>query len=148
MPPLVVKSELKRLDDVQLIAKKRVFATPKEINAYLKEHKIGTNYGQKALNETLKKENLSEDDVKALDLYNRKAQDISPTLTEPHHNSLRLYDKANIRRLTPTECERLQGFPDKWTEGQSDTQRYKQMGNAITVDVAQAIFEKLYKSSG
>jgi DNA (cytosine-5)-methyltransferase 1 len=40
-----------------------------------------------------------------------------------------------IRRLTPVECERLQGFPDGWTEGVSDTQRYKQMGNAVTVNV-------------
>lgn len=44
-----------------------------------------------------------------------------------------------IRRLTPMECERLQGFPDGWTEGVSDTQRYKQMGNAVTVNVIQAI---------
>jgi DNA (cytosine-5)-methyltransferase 1 len=41
-----------------------------------------------------------------------------------------------IRRLTPVECERLQGFPDNWTEGQADTIRYKQMGNAVTVNVA------------
>ena len=40
-----------------------------------------------------------------------------------------------IRRLTPLECERLQGFPDNWTEGVSDTQRYKQLGNAVTVNV-------------
>jgi len=100
-------------------------------------------YGQKALNETLEKSNLKEDDVKALDLYNKKAQDISPTLTEPHHNSLRLYNKSQIRRLTPTECERLQGFPDGWTEGQSDTQRYKQLGNAVSVPVVKAVGEKL-----
>jgi len=52
--------------------------------------------------------------------------------------------KANsrIRRLTPTECERLQGFPDGWTEGVSDTQRYKCLGNAVTVNVVQAIIEK------
>lgn len=43
-----------------------------------------------------------------------------------------------IRRLTPTECERLQGFPDGWTVG-SDTQRYKQCGNAVTVNVIEAI---------
>ncbi len=49
----------------------------------------------------------------------------------------------NIRRLTPIECERLQGFPDNWTEGVSDTQRYKQMGNAVTVNVIQAIISKL-----
>jgi DNA (cytosine-5)-methyltransferase 1 len=47
-----------------------------------------------------------------------------------------------IRKLTPTECERLQGFPDGWTEGISDTQRYKCLGNAVTVNVIQAIMER------
>ena len=46
---------------------------------------------------------------------------------------------TSIRRLTPTECERLQGFPDGWTEGQSDTQRYKQLGNAVSVPVVKAV---------
>lgn len=40
-----------------------------------------------------------------------------------------------VRRLTPVECERLQGFPDGWTDGQADSHRYKQMGNAVTVNV-------------
>ena len=44
-----------------------------------------------------------------------------------------------IRKLTPTECERLQGFPDGFTEGVSDTQRYKMLGNAVTVDVVEAV---------
>ncbi len=48
-----------------------------------------------------------------------------------------------IRRLTPKECERLQGFPDNWTEGFSDTQRYKMMGNAVTVNVVKAVAERL-----
>ena len=47
-----------------------------------------------------------------------------------------------LRKLTPTECERLQGFPDSWTEGQSDTQRYKQLGNAVTVPMVQIIAER------
>jgi DNA (cytosine-5)-methyltransferase 1 len=51
--------------------------------------------------------------------------------------------KTRIRRLTPTECERLQGFPDGWTEGLSDTQRYKCLGNAVTVNVIEAIMDKL-----
>ena len=46
---------------------------------------------------------------------------------------------VGIRRLTPTECERLQGFPDSWTEGVSDTQRYKCLGNAVTVNVIESI---------
>ena len=53
--------------------------------------------------------------------------------------------KKEIRRLTPTECERFQGFPDGWTEGFSDTQRYKLMGNAVTVNVIEAIGRKLIK---
>ncbi|MFH1572472.1 MAG: DNA cytosine methyltransferase [Acidobacteriota bacterium] len=36
-----------------------------------------------------------------------------------------------VRRLTPIECERLQGLPDGHTDGQSDTQRYRQLGNAV-----------------
>jgi DNA (cytosine-5)-methyltransferase 1 len=52
-------------------------------------------------------------------------------------------DGIKIRRLTPTECERLQGFPDGWTSGFSDTQRYKMMGNAVTVNVIKAIGNKL-----
>lgn len=49
----------------------------------------------------------------------------------------------NLRKLTPIECERLQGFPDNHTEGVSDTQRYKQMGNTITVNVIQEIIKNL-----
>ena len=50
---------------------------------------------------------------------------------------------SKIRRLTPIECERLQGFPDGWTDGQSDTQRYKQLGNAVSVPVVKSIIERI-----
>jgi DNA (cytosine-5)-methyltransferase 1 len=46
-----------------------------------------------------------------------------------------LSKNQKIRRLTEIECERLQGFPDNWTEGISSTQRYKCLGNAVTVNV-------------
>jgi site-specific DNA-cytosine methylase len=55
-------------------------------------------------------------------------------------------DQASVRRLTPTECERLQGFPDGWTipdetdwreYPKPDGPRYAQMGNAVTVPVAE-----------
>ena len=49
----------------------------------------------------------------------------------------------SIRRLTPTECERLQGFPDGWTEGISDSQRYKCLGNAVTTTVITEIGKRL-----
>lgn len=48
-----------------------------------------------------------------------------------------------VRRLTPLECERLQGFPDGWTEGESDSHRYRQMGNAVCVPVAEWIGHRI-----
>ncbi len=65
---------------------------------------------------------------------------VQPVLTPDRDNS-------RIRRLTPTECERLQGFPDGWTEGISDTQRYKCLGNAVTVNVIEAIGRHLNEST-
>ena len=64
------------------------------------------------------------------------------TLTAQDRHGVQI--NSNIRRLTPTECERLQGFPDGWTDGQSDTQRYKQLGNAVSVPVVKAVMERLY----
>lgn len=49
--------------------------------------------------------------------------------------------QSQVRRLTPLECERLQGFPDGWTDSQSDTNRYKQMGNAVAVPVVEWIIQ-------
>lgn len=49
---------------------------------------------------------------------------------------------AVVRRLTPIECERLQGFPDNWTEGQADSHRYKQIGNAVAVPVVNWIISR------
>jgi DNA (cytosine-5)-methyltransferase 1 len=48
-----------------------------------------------------------------------------------------------VRRLTPTECERLQGFPDGWTEGFPDSVRYRMLGNAVVVPVAEWIGRRI-----
>ena len=50
-----------------------------------------------------------------------------------------------IRRLTPTECERLQTVPDGYTNYVSDTQRYRMLGNGWTVDVIAYIFSFIVK---
>ena len=72
--------------------------------------------------------------------FNKGGEREIPNVRESSiHNEL----VGGIRRLTPTECERLQGFPDGWTEGVSDTQRYKTLGNAVTVNVIKDIMEKL-----
>jgi DNA (cytosine-5)-methyltransferase 1 len=48
-----------------------------------------------------------------------------------------------VRRLTPVECERLQGLPDGWTDGQADATRYRQLGNSVAVPCVQWIAERL-----
>jgi DNA (cytosine-5)-methyltransferase 1 len=105
-----------------------------------------------AANETVRRNTLVEGEIKALDFYNKAVRDESPTLTDPKHNSVGLFDGYRIRRLTPIECERLQGFPDNHTsfgnydgvvKPMSRNQRYKQCGNAVTVDVVAAVAERL-----
>lgn len=68
------------------------------------------------------------------------------TTAHAHSSSTNMsYIKTDkIRRLTPIECERLQGFPDNWTQDFSDTQRYKMLGNAITVNVVKRIMSEIY----
>jgi DNA (cytosine-5)-methyltransferase 1 len=51
-----------------------------------------------------------------------------------------------VRRLTPTECERLQAFPDGWTDGQADSARYRQLGNAVCVNVAEWIGRRIMEA--
>ena len=112
---------------------------------------IKTNYTYEKVNETIRRNNFIEGEIKAMDLYNKTLRDESPSLTQPEHNGISLFDGYRIRRLTPIECERLQGFPDQHTaygnyDGEvkpmSNTQRYKQCGNAVTVDVVAAVAKK------
>jgi len=71
-----------------------------------------------------------------------RKDDVSNTLTSVEKDN-RVVNGGKIRRLTPTECERLQGFPVGWTGGVSDTQRYKTLGNAVTVNVIRDIMERI-----
>ena len=73
----------------------------------------------------------------------RMKEDGDPSFTVTAQDKHGIYNGTRIRRLTPTECERLQGFTDGWTSGVSDSQRYKCLGNAVTVNVIQAIVERL-----
>jgi DNA-cytosine methyltransferase len=70
---------------------------------------------------------------------------LSPTLdtAQGGHRQVKILKNARIRKLTPLECERLQTLPDNYTEGISNTQRYKSIGNGWTVDVIAYIFKHL-----
>jgi DNA (cytosine-5)-methyltransferase 3A len=72
----------------------------------------------------------------------RRMEDKSNCLTAANYDYC-WYDGYIYRKLTPIECERLQTFPDDWTEGISNSQRYKALGNSWTVDVIAHIFKNL-----
>ena len=82
--------------------------------------------------------------------YRERKDGDSPTLNARARQDIYGMPIVNkIRRLTPIECERLQGFPDDWTktgkelETILDSQRYKMCGNAVTVDVVEAVANKI-----
>lgn len=97
----------------------------------------------------LKKVNIENSPLVAcIDVYNKKVKldRKCPTLTLPHHNSIRLLQNKRIRKLTPSECEKLQNVPIGYTDcGISDIHRYSMLGNGWTVDVIAHIFSFLKK---
>ena len=80
--------------------------------------------------------------------YNKGGEhDIAPTLTSnSYHENNHLSDGYRIRKLTPRECWRLQGFPDwafdKAQKVNSNSQLYKHAGNSVTVNVIEVIAKK------
>ena len=75
--------------------------------------------------------------------------ELSYALTNPGNGGRaqerRIAGPWGVRRLTPTECERLQAFPDHWTavNEQSDSTRYRQLGNAVCVNEVEWIGRRL-----
>jgi len=85
---------------------------------------------------------ITNSNVQAYDEYNDSIGEIHQTLRAGTKQSTGVLTSSVVRRLTPTECERLQGFPDQWTEGQADSHRYKQLGNAVAVPVVEWIIRR------
>lgn len=73
----------------------------------------------------------------------RMKEDGDPSFTLTAQDKHGIYDGMKIRRLTPTECERLMGLPDGWLDGISDTQKYKLAGNGVVVNVVEEIVKRL-----
>lgn len=89
---------------------------------------------------------------KILPIFKICKSDIAlPTLTTRYFgaqaNGTYISDENGTRRLTPIECERLQGFPDNWTKTQhnTDEDRYHVLGNAVTVNVIREIAIRIEK---
>lgn len=76
-------------------------------------------------------------------------EEFTPALDGDQSGSLAiLEDTISVRRLSPLECERLMGLPDGWTEGQSDSARYAQLGNSVAVPVVEWIARRLLAVDG
>jgi DNA (cytosine-5)-methyltransferase 1 len=90
----------------------------------------------------------------AVDTYNGTIQgDITATMTAdmggPTHSGPKVMQQMRVRRLTPMECERLQGFADNYTHTptSSDTTRYKALGNSMAVSVMKWIGQRINELS-
>lgn len=73
----------------------------------------------------------------------RENGEVVPTLQARMGTGGNQVPMVGVRRLMPIECERLQGFPDGWTDGQSDSARYKQLGNAVAVPVVEWVGKRI-----
>ena len=80
-----------------------------------------------------------EDDGSIKQQLEIRSDEKTNTITTVQKDNV-VVSNATYRKLTPLECERLQTVPDKYTEGVSNTQRYKMLGNGWTVDVIKHIF--------
>ena len=81
------------------------------------------------------------------------SDDGSPMFTLDRVSGHGVATESTVRRLTPVECERLQGFPDSWTKfdadgkEMADSHRYKQMGNAVAVPVVSWLIKRLMEAN-
>ena len=107
--------------------------------------------GAKIVNRRLDERGKRQDNNKDIPLQKRlelRKDDKAYCLTTVQKDSVAVkVDNMHWRKLTVTECERLQTVPDGYTCGVSNTQRYKMLGNGWTVDVVKHIFEGLKETA-
>lgn len=100
------------------------------------------------------REDANANNFSATPIETSRALQAQQPSVQSHHAQTFIAQPTIVRRLTPIECERLQGFPDNWTANridvknggvveQKDSARYKQMGNAVAVPVAQWLLNRI-----
>ena len=115
------------------------------LKSYFEKHRRQLVFSKDGLCHVGDADNINGfDSVKRVYHANGKA----PTLTTVQGGNRQpkvFVEPYNYRKLLPLECERLQGFPDNYTEGVSNTQRYKMLGNAFNVMTITHILNQLKK---
>ncbi len=155
----LIKNNNQVLEDAMNICFDNLYRTKREARIY--EGKSPTIRANRSGLELINIENLIHSQ-KALDYMNRQVADGRTHWDFKHHSDIHNDKSATvvanffkgvpynvfkdwdcIRKFHPIECERLQTIPDNYTEGVSNTQRYKAIGNAWTVDVIAHILSEV-----
>lgn len=125
------------IPDVQLPEDKNIYVSDIIENQVEEKYFVSDNFLNNYL---LKKRDKQWFTFKPVNL-NGKARTVQTKVDKIESNYI--YDNNRVRKLTPLECERLQTLPDNYTEGLSNTQRYKCIGNGWTVDVITHILKNI-----
>lgn len=153
------EDEIEFLDLLVANRRKKIFGTHQDGKALSKEQ-IKTFYLkdniESVIHSLLKKKYLKEKNG----LYNLVAgnmsfevfkfldpESISITLTASDSNRLGIYHEGRVRRLTPRECARIQGYPNNYILHPKDNLAYKQLGNAVSVPVIQALVKDVVENN-
>lgn len=110
-----------------------------------REPKVVTGGAMRARSKNKDGKHVEWKETKHQQMLELRKDEKSNSISTVSKDSLVVEDEMHWRKLTPLECERLQTVPDGYTEGVSNTQRYRMLGNGWTVDVIAHIYKNMEK---
>lgn len=129
------KSNLKIKNIIEENVDEKYFLNKAGLDNFISNTDINNKTSKEGINKVFEiPKDIYKDNERQRRVYSIESK--SPTLLA-RADTTKIFVKNRIRKLTPLECERLQGIPDNYTSSESDTQRYKMVGNAFTVDIIQ-----------
>jgi DNA-cytosine methyltransferase len=108
-----------------------------------REPKVVTGGAMRAKSKNKDGKHVEWKETKPQQMLELRKDEKSNSISTVSKDSLVVEDEMHWRKLTPLECERLQTVPDGYTEGVSNTQRYRMLGNGWTVDVIAHIYKNM-----
>jgi len=110
-----------------------------------REPKVVTGGAMRARSKNKDGKHVEWKETKHQQMLELRKDEKSNSISTVSKDSLVVEDEMHWRKLTPLECERLQTVPDGYTEGVSNTQRYRMLGNGWTCDVIAHIYKNMEK---
>ena len=137
-------SSLALKDVVEKNVDDKYFLNKDSLNKFIQNTKLNDNLTKDGINKVFDlPKAIHNDNERQRRVYSLKSK--SPTILA-RADTTKIFINNKVRKLTPLECERLQGIPDNYTSLASDTQRYKMIGNAFTVSVIEHFLKGLEKN--